>query len=185
MYREILAWFLEGDEKIKLDNIALIGMRGSGKTTLGSQLAQTLAWPFFDTDREIEKRTQMTVCEIFAQGEEEFFRKKEKEILIEKSGQSSLVLATGGGIIEKSSNRKLLKKNFFCIWLETDLEILIKRLKTEERPSLTSLSVAQEVEYLCRRREPLYRECSHIKINTTELKVEELTDVVKYIWSKF
>jgi shikimate kinase len=96
-----------------------------------------------------------------------------------------LVLATGGGIVEKSSNRKLLKKNFFCIWLETDPGVLIKRLKTEKRPSLTSLPLAEEVEYLCKRRESLYCECSNIKINTSVMKVEELTDVVKYIWSKF
>ncbi|MDA3863325.1 MAG: shikimate kinase [Deltaproteobacteria bacterium] len=185
MYRKILAWLLGGDEKIKLDNIALIGMRGSGKTTLGIKLAQILDLPFFDIDRQIEKQTELTVKEIFARGEEELFRRKEKDFLNQKSSQSSLVLATGGGIVEKSSNRKLLKKNFFCIWLETDPGVLIKRLKTEKRPSLTSLPLAEEVEYLCKRRESLYCECSNIKINTSVMKVEELTDVVKYIWSKF
>ena len=101
----------------KYDKIALIGMSGAGKTTIGQKLAKKLNYQFVDIDEIIEKQEHKTISEIFADDGEDFFRQLETQMLAKIIKNEKIIIATGGGIIESEKNRKLLKSNFFNILL--------------------------------------------------------------------
>ncbi|MGB4372095.1 MAG: shikimate kinase, partial [Halanaerobiales bacterium] len=91
--------------------IALIGFMGSGKSSVGRELARRLAYSFIDTDQEIERKSRMTIPEIFKTYGEAYFRQLEEEVLVEIiENNKEMVLATGGGIILSESNRSILRE---------------------------------------------------------------------------
>ncbi|OQY09559.1 MAG: hypothetical protein B6I29_03115 [Marinitoga sp. 4572_148] len=116
--------------------IYLVGMMGSGKTTIGKLLSEILNKKFIDLDYEIEKKEKKSIKEIFAQKGEEYFRNIESEIL-EKTENEDAIISTGGGIILKEKNRNILKK-YKTLFLYVSVEELIKRTETENRPLLKS-----------------------------------------------
>ncbi len=134
---------------LREQNIALIGMPGSGKTTVGKALAQRLARPFADLDDEICAKAGMSIPEIFAAVGEEGFRRMETDALRELGKRSGWVIATGGGCVTRPENYPLLRQNSRIVWLQRD----ISELPTEGRPLSEGLGAAE----LFRRREPLYR----------------------------
>lgn len=158
--KESAEWFSEAsipDEKItaiyhklrlQMENVVLIGMPGSGKSTVGELLAQFLGKRFVDADAEIVSTTQKTIPEIFSEGGEPAFREIETQVLDNLGKQSGLVIATGGGCVTQSRNYPLLHQNGTIICLERDLSLL----PTEGRP----LSQAGKLEEMYRIRKPLY-----------------------------
>ena len=119
-------------------NIALIGMRGSGKTTVAKLMADKLNMKLIVTDELIEKRTGLKINQFVKEKGWQEFRRIEKEELLEIAEMDNLIIDTGGGIVENLDNQKLLKKISHIIWLKTDIEIIIKRLKDDAaRPLLT------------------------------------------------
>ena len=132
----------------QMENIILIGMPGSGKSTVGKLLARKLDRPFVDADAEIEKSAGMTIPEIFAQSGEVGFRKIETQVLAELGKQSGLVIATGGGCVTREENYPLLHQNGTIIRLARDIE----KLPTDGRP----LSQICRLEEMLRIRDPLY-----------------------------
>lgn len=133
----------------QMHNLILVGMPGSGKTTVGSLLAASLGRPFYDADGEIEKKLGCSIPAFFAQRGEAAFRAVETEVLAELGKRSGCVIATGGGCVTRGENYDLLHQNGEIIWLRRSLT----ELPVEGRPVSQSRSLPE----LYREREPAYR----------------------------
>ena len=135
-------------------SIALIGMPGCGKTTVGRRLAEVTGRVFYDTDEIIANRAGKSIESIFDEDGEDAFRKMESDVLAEVSKECGCVIATGGGIVKNENNRKLLRQNSIVVFLERSPG----SLPVDGRP----LSRSQGVELLYNERLPLYMEwCEH------------------------
>lgn len=143
--------------RMQMENIVLIGMPGSGKSTIGLQLAQKLGKQFIDADQKIEETAGKTIPEIFAESGEDGFRKIESAVLSQLGKQSGLVIATGGGCITRSENYAYLHQNGTIIWLQRNIE----SLPTEGRP----LSQAGKLSEMYEIRKPLYEAFSDITVD--------------------
>ena len=115
-------------------NIVLIGMMGSGKTTVGGLLARRLRRPFLDTDALIEEREGRSIPDIFARDGEEAFRTLELEVSRELSGKSGLVIACGGGLPTRDGAIRALKENGLVFWLDRDPGETYDSLDLSHRP---------------------------------------------------
>jgi shikimate kinase len=161
------------------DNIFLVGPMGSGKSTIGRQLARVLRRRFYDSDREIEKRTGVTISWIFEMEGEEGFREREQRIIEELSAKNNIVLATGGGAILREENRALLKQHGKVIYLSSTAEQLYKRTAHDKkRPLLQTADRRQQIENLLKIRDPLYREVADIVIQTGARSVQNTVNTV-------
>ncbi|GIW88609.1 MAG: shikimate kinase [Isosphaeraceae bacterium] len=166
--------------------LVLIGYRGAGKSTLGPRLAARLGRPFLDLDREIEHSAGRTIAEIFAVEGEPAFRDLEAKVLEAlASERPGCVLATGGGAVLRSSNRRVLRGYGLVVWLRAEPGTLTARLAADpgDRPSLTGLSLAEEVGRVVAEREPIYRQLSDFEIETDRVTPEEACDRIAAAWS--
>ena len=155
-------------------NIFLVGPMGSGKSSLGKKLAKSLDKKFIDTDKEIEKRENKTINEIFENNGEKYFREKEKEFLINIPNNLNIIIATGGGIITNQENRKKLKENK-VIFLNASIERQSKRTsKSDKRPLLKNVNRLKKLRELYDQRLELYREVSNIEINVDKFKSKDI-----------
>jgi len=144
--------------------IFLIGLRGSGKTTVGPLLAQRLALPFFDADAELEAKHGATIREIFARHGEPTFREFEELLLAELIARGPAVIATGGGVVLREANRRRMKSAGKVFWLHADAATLWQRLQADpltaqRRPNLAGGGHI-ELEETLQIREPFYRSCA-------------------------
>jgi shikimate kinase len=149
----------------------LIGSRGSGKSTIARLLAHELGWDWLDADTELEKRYGQSIRAIFAAEGEAGFRDKESAVLVQLCRLSRYVVATGGGVVLREGNRVLLRASGRTVWLTADVETLWQRVQAdsttaERRPPLT-LGGRAEMEEILHFREPLYRQCADIVVETT------------------
>ncbi len=148
-------------------NIYLTGFRGSGKTTLGKELAKIKQMIFIDMDELIVEKTKLSIPEIFEKYGEAYFRKIESEILLEISANNNQVVSTGGGIIISEGNREILKKTGLCIYLTASPEITYERIKDDgNRPALTSSPLKKEIGEILKFRKPLYKETADLVLDT-------------------
>ncbi|WP_182670744.1 shikimate kinase [Crocosphaera subtropica] len=140
-------------------NVFLIGMMGTGKTTVGQKLAQRLNYRFFDSDVLIERVTQQRISDIFATQGEETFRELESQVLSELASCTKSVIATGGGIILKPINWSYLHHGLI-VWLDAPVPILTKRLKKDKtRPLLQQTDLSLKLQSLLEERRYLYAQC--------------------------
>ncbi len=149
----------------------LIGMRGSGKSTIARLVAHELGWNWLDADDELEKRYGQSIRAIFAAEGEAGFREKESDVLAQLCRLARHVIATGGGIVLREHNRALLRSSGRIVWLTADIETLWQRVQadsatTERRPPLT-IGGRAETEEIIQLREPLYRQCADYVVDTT------------------
>ena len=149
-------------------NILLIGMPGTGKTTVGTLLADMLGRELFDTDEMIVARDGRPIPEIFAEDGEEYFRDLESAAASELSQKTGVVISGGGGIITREENYYALAENSFIVFLNRDLSLL----PTEGRP----LSQSQPLERLYQMRLPLYRSWCDIEVDMNGLTPEETAE---------
>lgn len=156
--------------------IFLIGMMGSGKSTVGKFLSNVLGYKFIDMDEEIEKSEGKKIKDIFKQYGEKFFRKLEKDLLkkIVKMPED-LVVATGGGVIKERENREILK-NHKTIFLKMEPEELIRRVKEENRPLLDNKK--DKILDIWNRRKKFYEQFTAVE--TTRLNIWETCAKVLY-----
>lgn len=153
----------------QMQNIVLIGMPGSGKSTVGRMLAQQLGKRFVDADSEIERFTEMTIPEIFESSGEDGFRTVETKVLEHLGKESGLVIATGGGCVTRQENYSHLHRNGTIVWLYRD----INKLPTDGRP----LSQPGKLEQMYKTRKPLYTsfaDCSFDNNRNIEETVAEI-----------
>jgi len=145
---------------------------GAGKTTIGRQIARFLGFDFFDSDREIEQRTGVTIPLIFELEGEEGFRRREKDIISELSKKSNMVLATGGGAVLKKENQQALKNSGTIIYLCAGIDDLLERTsKDKNRPLLQTDNPRKKLQSILTEREPIYRELADIILETNKMTV--------------
>ncbi|BFM41149.1 shikimate kinase [Synechocystis sp. LKSZ1] len=139
-------------------NVFLIGMMGSGKTTVGQALAAVLGYRFFDADVLLERVAQRSISEIFATEGEAAFRDWESQILGELSACTRSVIATGGGVVLRPANWGLLRHGVI-VWLEAPLGLLVERLQADQtRPLLQATELSGRLSQLLQERQHLYAE---------------------------
>jgi len=139
--------------------LALVGMMGVGKSTIGRKLAHLLDFQFADADDEIEKAAQRTVSEIFEEFGEASFRDGERRVISRLLDGKACVIATGGGAFVQDDTRALIKAKAITIWLDSDVETLVERVsRNDKRPLLRGGNVRDIVTRMKAEREPAYAE---------------------------
>ena len=157
-------------------NIYLIGMMGTGKTTVGRHLAQKLNYRFIDMDTVCTQVAGRSISEIFATEGEPYFRELETKILAELSVYTRCVIATGGGVVEKSFNWSYLHHGL-VVWLDTDVKILQQRLAGDN-----SRPLANRLETLLASRRPIYARADlRLEINSESPPAQVATNILDAI----
>jgi shikimate kinase len=148
-------------------NIFLVGMMGSGKTTVGKALARRLGREFVDCDREIVERTGVPIATIFEIEGEAGFRRREAAVLEELASRPNLVVATGGGAILAEQNRRLMRERGTVVYLKAALHHLHERTRRDlVRPLLAKGDRRETLAALLEIRDPLYRDAAHIIVES-------------------
>ena len=155
------------------ENVVLIGMPSSGKSTVGALLAQRIGYEFVDTDALILDRIRMPIKDFFALHGEEKFREVESSVIREIAGRSGLVIATGGGAVLRSENIKALRLGGKIIFIDRPLESLIP---TDSRPLSTD---REAIKALYDRRYPIYNKLCDIKVNASGTANEVADDILE------
>jgi shikimate kinase len=159
--------------------LSLVGMPGSGKSTVGRQLSRRLALPFFDSDHLIEQRLGCSIREYFAREGEAAFRDVEEQVLRELAQGPSAVVATGGGAVLRSGTREALRQGGKVIYLRSSPEDLYRRLRHDtQRPLLQVADPMARLRALHAERDPLYRETAHFQIDTGRPSVPTLVNMI-------
>jgi 3-dehydroquinate synthase len=149
------------------NNIFLVGLMGSGKTTIGRSLAKKLNLRFVDADQEIETRTGASIPLIFEIEGEASFRQREADVIRDLTAQQGIVLATGGGAVLNETSRQFLRERGTVIYLRASVASIIQRTSHDKnRPLLQTADPKAKIEELSRERAPLYQEVAHIIIET-------------------
>ena len=154
--------------------IALIGLRGAGKSTLGKILAKRIGWNFVELNKEIEAQNGLSVAEIIALYGQEGFRRMEQAALNQLLARKELmVLATGGGIVSEPLTFELILSSFYTIWIKADPEEHMGRVRKQGdlRPMADDRSAMAELRNILVSREPLYARASAV-VDTAGLSVD-------------
>lgn len=163
------------------NTIFLVGARAAGKTTMGKMLANKLAYSFIDTDCHLLETTQKTVAEIVEKEGWEGFRERESQVLVDTT-KPNRVIATGGGMVLADHNRDFMKENGIVIFLSAPAATLAARLMKDpnvaQRPSLTGLSIVDEMEKVLADRLPLYHDAAHHVINVDQDESQILAQIL-------
>ena len=164
-------------------NIALTGMMGSGKSSVGIALAECLGWRFVDTDAAIVAATGRAISEIFATEGEEAFRNLETSALCNAVAGEQAVIATGGGAILRLRNREILWSRCWVVWLAASPAEHARRvLQSERRPVLDRYSDPVEgARELLAAREPFYS-LAHHTVDTTGLTIDGVVSAIYSAW---
>ena len=161
-------------------NIVLIGMRGSGKTTVGSILARKSGRELVEMDELIVRRAGMSIPEIVAKHGWAKFRDIEAELTPEVSRRNNVVISTGGGVVTRENNIRELKMNGTLVWLEASVETLLERIRHDNnRPPLANGRTQHEdMEIILRERQPLYRKAADLIVDTENRTPEEAAEEI-------
>lgn len=159
--------------------IALVGLPGSGKSTVGRQLARRLSIPFLDSDQVIEQHMGCSIRDFFEREGEERFRDIEQQTLDELTQGPAAVLSTGGGVCLRAANRKHLHERTKVIYLRATPEDVYRRIRHDRgRPLLLVDDPLQRLRDLYSIRDPLYREAAHYMIETGRPSVATLVNMI-------
>jgi len=165
-------------------NIVLIGFMGSGKTTVGRNLANELDFKFIDTDHLIESNTNMTISDIFKTYGEDYFRNLEKDVIKSISELRGYVISTGGGIVKYHKNILVLRKNGILFYLKASPDKIYNNIlkDSDNRPLLKGSKYEKltKIRILLQQREGLYNSASDYTINTDLKDIREIVgEIIK------
>ena len=159
--------------------IALIGMPGGGKSTVGRHLSRRLKRRFVDADHEIERRLGCPIRVYFEQEGEQSFRDVEQEVIADLVGLDDSVIATGGGAVLREANREALRQRAHVVYLRSTPEELHRRLRHDtHRPLLQVSDPLRRLRELYAERDPLYRRTAHFVIETGRPSVPVLVNML-------
>ena len=161
-------------------NVILVGLPGSGKTTIGRAAAKLLNWPFIDFDTEIERRSHASIAQIFERHGEKHFRALEQDLSRELAGCSKTMMSAGGGWITNTESVALLRQGGRIIYLRATPSLLIERLASARvrRPLLEVPDPLGTLERLYTERQALYEQADHV-IDTEVVDRKELIEQVR------
>lgn len=158
---------------------SLIGLPGSGKSTVGRNLARRLALPFVDSDHVIEQRLGCPIRQYFEREGEAAFRDVEEAVIDELSLAQTGILATGGGAVLREANRRHLRERGLVVYLKSSPDELFRRLRHDRnRPLLQVADPLARLRDLYAIRDPLYRETAHFSIETGRPSVATLVNMI-------
>jgi len=158
--------------------ICLIGMPGSGKSTIGKLLSEKLKYSFYDTDQEIEKREKNKIQNIFSIKGEDYFRSVETQVFNELVEKKKIVISTGGGLI--LNNLEKLKLSF-NIYLYCNIDVLIQRASRNNLRPLLSQNTPLQMTNLFNERKDIYIKIADVTINATDNQNVTITEIIKKI----
>ena len=161
-------------------NVALIGFMGAGKTVVGEALAKKLNKEFVELDSLIERKAGKSITEIFQHDGEIAFRELEIEVTKEVAKGKNLVIACGGGLVLNKINIDRLRNESIIVYLTASPRVILKRILNngEERPLLKTPNKALEIQELLKFRKPFYERAADIKINTSKLDIDSVTEQI-------
>jgi shikimate kinase len=170
--------------------LALVGCRGTGKSTVGRILALRLNRPFKDADVEVEARAGRSISAIFAEDGEAVFRDWEERVLADLTvAFPEAVVATGGGVVLRQSNRHRIRDFGFVVWLTAHPAELVRRLELDRcglavRPALTAAGTVAEIADVLKVRTPLYQELADVVIETGGKTPDEVAAAILGCWAR-
>jgi len=164
-------------------NIFLVGPMGAGKSTVGRQLAKALGRDFFDSDKEIEKRTGVSISWIFEMEGEAGFRAREQKVIDDLTQLKDIVLATGGGAVLSDDNRRVLRSRGNVVYLSASAEQLFRRTsKDKSRPLLQTDDPKKQIIDLLAVRDPLYQNVADIELRTGDQSIQHaVSEVIRQL----
>ena len=174
-YASLAAWFAADSAATRAHRIALIGLRGAGKTTIGKRLAAEAEVPFFELDREIEQRSGLSIAHILELSGQPAFRRYEMQALQGLLvSHPQFVVATGGSIVAEPATYELLLRSCFTVWVRTTPEEHIARViaQGDVRPMAGSEQAIDDLRRILQEREPLYARAD-VTIDTTGETADE------------
>ena len=146
-------------DPLRRRTIALVGLMGVGKSSVGRRLANALDLPFRDTDAEVEAAAGRSISDIFAELGEAAFREGERRVIARLLEQPPMVLATGGGAFMNPDTRALIKSKAVSVWLKADLDVLARRVgRKDTRPLLAGKDPLEVLKAQAEVRYPAYAE---------------------------
>ena len=152
---------------------------GSGKTTVGKQVAKRTRMDFVDSDHLIEERCGVSISTIFDIEGEDGFRKRETKMLTELCERSGIVLATGGGAIASEENRILMRKNGYIVYLKTSIETQLARTqRNQNRPLLENVDAEQKLTELMEERGSLYEQEADLIVTSGDRVVAKVVEEI-------
>ena len=155
-------------------NLILIGMMGSGKSTVGRRLAAALGRPFVDADTGLQARCGVPISTIFELEGEAGFRRREAALIAELVQPSGCVLATGGGAVLAPESRALMHEQGFVVYLQAAVGELWQRLRRDRsRPLLQTADPRARIDSLATQRDPLYRQTAHLVVTSGRQPVSQ------------
>jgi len=172
--KDVLAGQDTSPQRRTFAGIALIGLRGAGKSTLGKMLAKKIGWDFVELNKEVEAQNGLSVAEIIALYGQEGFRRMEQAALEQLLARKELmVLATGGGIVSEPLSFELILSSFYTIWVKAEPEEHMARVRRQGdlRPMADDRSAMAELRSILKSREPLYARASAV-VDTSGLSVD-------------
>lgn len=165
--------------------LLLVGLRGSGKTSVGKSLSKKLGIGFFDTDEWVEKKSGSNLFELFDKQGEQAFRKIEKEALDEvQKHPTPTVVSTGGGVVLSPKNRKFLVQLGVVAYLHADPMRLFQRIQGSQRPPLTELNPKKEMLLMSQKRHPLYLDVAHVIVDANP-PIQQVVEKLAVLWDSF
>jgi shikimate dehydrogenase len=166
-------------------NIVLIGMRGSGKTTVGRILAQKLGRELVEMDELIVRKAGLSIPEIVEKYGWSKFRELEEEITSEVARRDNIINASGGGVVTREKNIKALKKNGLLVWLQASVDTLLQRIgEDSQRPLLVARTPRGDMEMTLAERKPLYQKAADLAIDTENKTPEEVAKAIMKLLTK-
>ena len=164
-------------------NLVLIGMMGSGKSTIGRLLSNKTSLNLIDIDKLIEKETKLEIKDIFQKKGENFFRKIEEKITLNSLKFSNNIIAIGGGAFLNDKIREKIRNNCISVWLKCSEQTLISRIKNSKKRPKAYLLKDEDLIKLINNRSKIYSKADY-KINCDSLTKKEITNKILKIYEK-
>ena len=160
-----------------IKNIYMIGMMGSGKSSVGELLSRRMSWKFIDFDQEIENDEKCTINQIFSENESRF-RKLETKKIHELKDFNRTIFSTGGGIVMNKKNYDLLS-NSFCIYLKTSISEILKRIGQDNSRPLIKNKKLETLNNIEKERQNVYSSLADLTINTDNKSIDEICSIIE------